>query len=240
MQTTDIVMDTLNRLPLLQRSIESILEGTKSPYRLYVIDDASTEGNAEYLLGLWKEGKIAEPILRKKRRGIPANWNMVPELGKSEIVVYTNGDVICPNIKPDWIRRGLKVLGKYPDLGMVSLNSPMSNAKRDLRVLKRRPGVTISDRVPSFFLFVRRELMLKIKIPDIGGKLAGVPIVGNYYGIDHAWSRAMRLLGYQVGYLEKIYCKHIGLQSVRTNADLTKWSIECDPITLTPPKRFRG
>lgn len=238
---TDIVVDTLNRLPLLQRTLEAIWERTTSPYRLHVIDDASTEGNQEYLLAMQQAGKIHSLMLRKVRKGIPANWNEVARTGDSEIVIYTNGDVLCPRVKPDWLARGLGAMSRYPDIGLLSLNGPMCTARRAWRVLSRRARVTIVDRVPSFYLFARRKLMQKIQIPGIGGSLHGIPIVADYRKIDRAWSRAAQSRGYKVGYLSHTYCQHIGLWSVRIKIDLSKWAVTpLNADTLEPPKEFAG
>jgi len=243
MQTTDIVMDTAgNRLPLLRRSIEAIFERTTSPYRLRVIDDASTDGTAAYLRKLYRKGKTGRPLIRRKRLGIPANWNAIPRMTASDIVVYTNGDVLCPKTNPDWLVFGLKALARNPDIGMLSLNSPMCNAKRVLKIISRsRKGVVITDRVPSFFLFIRRDLMLKIRLPKVGGKIVGIPMTETYAKIDHMWSRMARRHGYQVGYLSGIYCWHFGTHSLRNDRNLSHWIHRpMNPDTLEPQKRFKG
>jgi len=238
---TDIVMDTFNRLPELRRTMESILERTVSPYRLHPIDDASTEGNADYLLSLWREGRLASLTLRHERRGIPANWNAAAAMGSSEILVYTNGDVICPKLDPDWLAHGLGAMQRYPDLGLLSLNSPMCTANRSWKVIERRKDVVICDRVPSFFLFARRSLMRQVWIPDVGGAVAGIPILPTYKAIDRAWSQAVQARGYVVGYLSAVYCEHIGIRSVRNGRDLSRWAITpLDAETLTPPEEYRG
>lgn len=241
--TTDIVVDTLNRLPELQRTLETIIERTASPYRLHVIDDASTEGNQAYLREMQSAGKIETLTLRTERLGIPANWNQAARTGDSEIVIYTNGDVLCPRLegKCDWIIWGLGAMARYPDLGLLSLNSPMCTKNRGWRVIERRSGVVIVDRVPSFFLFARRDLMQQIIIPDVGGKLAGIPITEDCKKIDRAWSQAAQACGFVVGYLARVYCHHIGLQSVRTGRDLSRWDVPpLDGETLVPPEEYRG
>ena len=239
---TQIVVDTLNRLDLLRCTLEGIWANTTTPYRLHVIDDASEEGNAEYLRKKRAEGKIDSVTLREKRLGIPANWNEAARTGDSEIVVYTNGDVLCPKIpQPDWLARGLGAMSRYPELGLLSLNSPMCTANGGWKVIERWDGVTVCDRVPSFFLFARRALMQEIVIPDVGGRLAGIPIVASFAKIDRAWSVAARARGYKVGYLTKVYCRHIGLHSVRNGRDLSRWDVEpLDAETLVPPEEWRG
>ena len=238
---TQIVVDTLNRLDLLQRTLEAIWTRTSSPYRLHVIDDASEEANAAYLRERQEDGMIDSLTLREARRGIPANWNEAATTGDSPVVVYTNGDVLCPELDPDWLALGLDALARFPDLGMVSLNDPLCTARHAWKVIERRDGVTICDRVPSFFLMVRRTLMQAIVIPDVGGVLAGIPIVADYRKIDRAWSRAARAGGYVVGYLTRVYCQHIGLHSVRTSTDLSAWAaMPVDSRTLAPPEEYAG
>ncbi len=238
---TDIIVDTLNRLPELQRTLESIFERTTSPYRLHVIDDASTEGNAEYLHGLWREGKLTSVVLRNERRGILANWNMMAGITRSDVIVHTNGDVVCPKVQPDWLSRGLAIMAKYPDIGMLCLNSPMCTAKRSWRVIERCDDVVIVDRVPAFYQFRRRRLMEEIRMPEIGGTLAGIPISPTYAGIDTAVAKAALALGYRCAYLSRTYCEHIGVHSVRNGQDLSAWAIKpVNPDTLEPSQEYAG
>jgi len=238
-----IVVDTLNRLPELQQTLKSIWYRTTTPYTMHVIDDASTEGNQKWLVNMQRRGKIHGLTLRPARLGIPANWNEAARTGDSEILVYTNGDVLCPLVEPDWLARGLAMLKKYPDLGMLSLNNPFCTAKHSWRIAEVRDGVTIVDRVPSFFLFVRRELMQKIILPAIGEKIYRLPMTETYKGIDRMWSRGAQANGYVVGYLTRTYCKHIGYHSVRTDENFTKVGARVEPLnieTLEPPEKYAG
>jgi hypothetical protein len=241
--TTQIVVDTLNRLPELQRTLKSIWYHTTSPYRLHVIDDASTDGNPTWLVRMKKRGKIHSLTLRRARQGIPANWNEAAHIGDSEILVYTNGDVLCPKLTPDWLAQGLDMMHTYPDLGLLSLNDPLCTARQAWVVVERRAGVTLTDRVPSFFMFVRRALMQAIVLPDVGGRIHHIPITASYKGIDRAWSRAAQAQGYVVGYLPRVYCQHIGYKSVRTGKDFTTEGGDVMPVnleTLEPPEEYRG
>lgn len=232
-----IVIDTLNRLPELQRTLTAIWERTATPYRLHVIDDASTDGNQEWLQVMHAAGKIDSLNLRAIRLGIHANWNEVAVTGDSDIVVYSCGDVLCPLVAPDWLARGLATMEKYPDIGLLSLNDPLCTAKGAWKVAELRDDVTLTDRVPSFFLFARRALMQKIVIPPVGKKMYKLPVFANYKGIDRIWSRGAQAHGYHVGFMNDTYCQHIGLHSVRADVDLTEWADAVgpvDPETLEP------
>lgn len=232
-----IVIDTLNRLPELQRTLTALWERTTTPYRLHVIDDASTDGNPEWLKAMHAAGKIDSLNLRVTRLGIQANWNEAAHTGEGDILVYSCGDVLCPQVSPDWVSRGLAMLDKYPDIGLLSLNDPLCTVKGAWKVAETRDDVTLTDRVPSFFLFARRELMQKIVIPPVGKKMYKLPVFPSYKGIDRIWSRGAQAHGYHVGFMNNTYCQHIGLHSVRDDADLTEWAAligPVDPQTLEP------
>lgn len=50
--TTSIMFVTYNRLDLTKRMLDSLVKNTNSPYRLIIVDNASTDGTAEWLIKL--------------------------------------------------------------------------------------------------------------------------------------------------------------------------------------------
>jgi len=234
MMATDIVISTYNRLPLLKRTLEYLFERTRSQFRLHVIDDASTEGNVPYLRSLLDVGMIESLITRPKRLHVAGNWNAAPLLAVSEILVYTDDDVLCPQLEPDWLSRGLAAMAQYPRLGLLALHNPMCLRSGAIKPIGNEGPLTYCDRVASHFAFIRRDLMRDIVIPGVGKTLAGVPIFSDGKMIDRAWSYAVRERGYTVAYLTGVYCQHIGLVSGRTGQDLSEWDVPCDGETLEP------
>jgi glycosyltransferase involved in cell wall biosynthesis len=213
---TDIVLCTRNRLPLLKRTLTYLFERTTTPFRLHVIDDASTEGNAEYLQGLKTEGKLSGLVLRSNRTHIRANWSAVSRMAQSDILVYSDDDILCPKLSPDWLSRGLAAMARYHKLGLLALHLPTA----PIKVIRQEGPVTLCDRVGSHLAFIRRDLMRSIVIPPVGGMMEKIVMQANAYGIDRAWSRAVWSRGYWVAYLTGVYCQHIGLRSGRTGHDL--------------------
>jgi len=240
MMATDIVISTYNRLPLLKRTLEYLFERTTSPFCLHVIDDASTEGNGAYLQGLLDCGMLAGLVLRDKRAHVATNWHTAAWLANSDILVYSDDDVLCPQLEPDWLSRGLTAMAQYPRLGLLALHNPMCLRSGAIKPIGNEGPLTYCDRVASHFAFIRRDLMRDIVIPGVGKTLAGVPIYSNGKMIDRAWSYAVRERGYKVAYLTGVYCQHIGLHSGRTGQDLSQWDMACDAITLQPLEMQHG
>jgi len=234
MMATDIVISTYNRLPLLKRTLEYLFERTTSQFCLHVIDDASTEGNGAYLQSLLDVGMLAGLVLRDKRAHVATNWHTAAWLANSDILVYSDDDVLCPQLEPDWLSRGLAAMAQYPNLGLLALENPMGLVSGAIKPIRQDGPVMLCDRVASHFAFIRRDLMRDIVIPGVGKTLAGVPIFSDGKMIDRAWSYAVRERGYKVAYLTGVYCQHIGLVSGRTGQDLSEWDVLCDGETLEP------
>ncbi len=227
----DIVLATCERLDLLQRTLASIWRNTQTPYRLTVIDDASTTGNRDYVRGLYEEGKIAGCVLRPRRLGISANLRAIAELTRSELVVYCDDDQLCPNVTPDWLSRELAAMAARRTLGILSLNNPHANVRGDKRHRIGCDGtVTYCERSGGSYLCIRRHLLWRI-----------VPGDGIRSPVSRMCARAIEL-GWQNGYLTETYTQHIGTVSVRNGVDLSgelKLLGAVDPETLEPREAYR-
>jgi len=230
--TTDLVVMTCERLPLLKRTLAHIWECTTTPYRLHVVDDASREGNAAYVRGLHRKGKIASVLLRKRRVGISANLRTLAGLTTSDPLVFTDDDILCPRLDPDWLARGLEAMQRFPQIGMLALNSPHCNVGGSKRgVLVPSGPVTMCRNVPGSFVFMRRAVLAKCAPPD-----------GIQSPVKHMCDQATAL-GWRVGYLADVYCQHIGLVSVRLHNDLSREIALVAPInsdTLEPADEYKG
>jgi len=227
----DIVVSTCNRLELLKRTVETIQERTSSDYRLHVIDDASTEDNIEYLAGLQMAGVIETLIAREKRAGITANLRAILGITCSNPVVFTDDDVLCPKLEPDWLYRGLMAMEEHPELGMLALNNPQCNVGDKRRRGEVSREVTYCRNVGGTFTFVRRDV-LKRCLPA-GEAVSPVK--------EMCFEAARRR--WKVGYLTNVYCQHIGLVSMRSRLDMAEELRLTAPInddTLEPADVYKG
>jgi len=228
----DIVVATCERLPLLMRTIESIRERTRTPYRLHVIDDASTEGNGRYLKTLQDEGVVDRLVLRSRREGISANLRALHGMTTGKLMVYCDDDQLAPNVEPDWLARLMMEISQRPRMAMLSLNNPHGNVGGDKRHRLGVDGaVTLCERSGGSYMCIRRSLL-----PQIApGDKEKSPV--------SAMCMRARELGWENGYLTETYCWHIGAISVRNGWDLTRAIEQLTPVdmdTLEPREEFRG
>jgi hypothetical protein len=227
----DIVVTTCERLPLLQQTLAHIWQRTVTPYRLRVVDDVSTEGNAEYLRAEYAAGRVASIHLHRRRVGIASHLRALEQITASDPVVVTDDDVLCPQLEPDWLARGLAALERFPDLGLLALNNPQCNLDGSRGPKTTMGGVTLCRNVGATFLFVRRAVLAACRVAD-----------GERSPVKRLCLLAAAA-GWQVGYLSDVYCQHIGSVSVRTRHDLSAalaLVAPVNPYTLEPADEYKG
>lgn len=237
-ETTDIVITTCERLPLLKRTLSHIWERTTSPYRLHVIDDASTGENAKYLKGLEAEGRIDSLLLRKERSGVAANLLAIPGITQSDPLVFSDDDILCPELDPDWLSQGLEAMRTHQRFGMLALNNPQADLGKSRKIYASEVDgvVTRCRNVGGTFVFIRRSVLETYPRPDTR------PYVGKPWGPIHRLCLFVAHKGYQVGYLTHVYCQHIGATSILRGDNCQNelnTVLPVDDRTLAPPKKYR-
>jgi len=228
---TDIVVTTCERLPLLQRTLEHLWARTETPYRLHVIDDASVGGNQAYLAALLAAGKVARVHQHTRRVGIPFHLRSLTKITASDPIVFTDDDILCPRLEPDWLARGLAAMEQYPELGLLALNSPECNVTGGRG--QKEPGepVTFCRNVGGSLVFARRAVLDACQPPD------GTTSAVKWLCLDAARR------GWRIGYLTSVYCQHVGTISVRNQKDLSRIIdpvLPVDSETLEPPDAYKG
>ena len=227
---TDIVILTCERENLFRRTLGHIQDRTTTSHRICVVDDNS--GYTAYLEGLLKSGAIDDLVVRRKRRGIAANYRKLQRFTTSDPIVVTDDDVLCPKLEPDWLERGLVEMAKRPRLGLLALNNPQANLGDRRHIILRGPNVTTCYNVGGTFLFIRRELLGRIGPSDKERHPA------------KAICFAAAKLGYDIGYLTDVYCQHLGVVSVRRKrrdyADELQKVYPTNSDTLEAPDGYKG
>ena len=162
---TDIIVTTHNRLDCLKRTLKHIYERTRADYRLHVIDDGSEEGNADFLIGEWRAGRVHHLLLRRDRRGAMAALNAGAWLSFSDPVVFTDDDVLCPDVEPCWLSRLLDGMSRHPELAMLALRHPGAKVKP---VPPKLGDITYCKSLGGTFLAMRRKFLLSNLFPQDG------------------------------------------------------------------------
>lgn len=227
----DIVVTTYNRLSLLKQTLTYIWERTKTPYKLQIIDDNSSDGTVQYLQSLILQNKIFNVFFHTKHCGISTHLNSLVKVTSSDLIVFSDDDVLCPKLKPDWLEQGLNAMKEFPEIGLLGLNSPHCNVGDKRSRLKQIGIITLCHNIPGHFVFARRDLLNKLTI--LNEELSPVKTM---------CFQAVQF-GYQVGYLNEIFCQHTGIISVRNRKNLSKELLLVQPInsnTLKPPDKYKN
>jgi len=104
----DIGITTYNRCSLLRRTLDSIFRNTTVPFRLFIVDDCSSDGTGDYLRRLY-DGRLCAVILNKRRQGVCYGLNVLYGVSNmfgqfytpARYFAYLQDDV---EVKRRWIR----------------------------------------------------------------------------------------------------------------------------------------
>lgn len=206
----DIVLATRDRPSLLARTLEHIAERTHTPHLVHVVFDGEPADKDATLYAL---GPLVDRAhIRERQAGITATLRELLTLSESDPLVYTDDDVLCPLVAPDWLARLHHEMLLRPRLGILALNSPQNHPAvgGDRRRIYRRDGeITICRNVGGTFAAIRRAVLEGIAFPE-----------GEPSPLKALCIRA-GAAGWQVGYLTRTYCQHIGAVSVRNGVDMS-------------------
>lgn len=227
----DIVMTSRNRYQITRKTIEAIFERTRNPYLLHVIDDNSHDETVDYLLGLWRDKKICDLVLRGRRAGIHANDNVRNWIAFSDPFVIMPDDALCPDVEPDWLERGVRAIMERDQgdnkLGELDLNHPGA-----YRIKHFDDGVvTYCQVVGGGIGFVRRSMVPYIALAHFRDNFGGTN--------DIQRCDLIRQTGCKVGYLTETFTYHLGRYSEIENGPAVGRFIEpVDWKTLRPPEEW--
>ncbi|XID95710.1 glycosyltransferase family 2 protein [Paenibacillaceae bacterium WGS1546] len=218
---TSIVIPTYNQEGLLKACIDSIMENTGLPYEIIVVDNASTDGTAKYLLELG--GQVRYRVL-ESNRGFAGAVNVGMMMAKGRTILLLNNDTL---VAGNWLDNLLACLNSDESIGMVG---PMSNyisgdQKIDVpytdiadmpkfaREFNRSdPARWLrTDRLTGFCLLFRRELFESVGYFDEGYE------IGNFE--DDDYNIRVRLTGKSLVMAQDTFVHHFGSVSMKTLGD---------------------
>ncbi len=95
-----VIVPTYNRLHLLKRTIDSLNQQTFKDFEIIIVDDGSTDGTAQYLTDLEKNGRIIPIFQSNKGPAVARNVGIRRASGK--YIAFTDDDCIVPS---DWLEK---------------------------------------------------------------------------------------------------------------------------------------
>jgi glycosyltransferase involved in cell wall biosynthesis len=120
-------------LEVLKVCLENIWQNTDLPYDLLVFDNGSCQETREFLLAAKEQGKIQYLVLSEKNVGKGGAWNLIFQGAPGEIIAYCDGDAL---LYSGWLSECVKILEKYPNVGMVTARPMRTDPKLYSSTLK--------------------------------------------------------------------------------------------------------
>lgn len=109
----DIFITTFLRQEFSSKCIKYLKERTKTPFRLFVIDNGGNEH-------LREEAFLY--IALSNNIGVHAAWNLALSLAESDYFITTDPDLLVPDLEPDWLSQLCDVMDSNPGYGAISLH----------------------------------------------------------------------------------------------------------------------
>lgn len=204
----DVIILTFNQLGKTRACMESFFRCTKSPCRLIVIDNASTDGTVDYLKAL--EGRSHREsifIYNSENVGYVEGVNQGLAYAKSNYVCLANNDLIFTS---GWLEEIFKAFENNLEFGLLNPNSNnLGLAPRSLQEIdsfadqlgNKHSGVAIE--MPfciGFCMVIKKEVIEKIGF--LSKEFAPA------FFEDSDYSLRVRKAGYKIGMAKASYVWH--------------------------------
>ena len=196
----DILLITFQRIEMTIETIDGLLERTKSPFNLYVVDNGSTDGTIDYLISKLEEKVITGLSFLNRKVTISDSYNLGFEFIESELFVMMQNDVIVPDLDPDWLSQLKEIFLSDPNYGGV--------ACRIQHVPKINPlAGSLVPATGALSAYCRMQRLSDIK--KVGG-------LGKAIRDDATFVKRIRgQLGKKCLWTNKLWCNHLGHSAFR-------------------------
>lgn len=167
-----VIMPVYNRGPLVLQALQSIAAQSRSPDRVVVVDDGSTDDTSAQI-ETWscsKGNHLNLQLIRQENRGVgAARIRAATELRDCELLASLDSDDLWP---ADYLKRMIEAMENNPDAVGAGTNRKVINMKTGETVFKNHSGIEqdtayqfILGNMPTPSLSVIRESAYR----DAGG-----------------------------------------------------------------------
>ncbi len=195
--TVSIVIPVFNQVAYTRQCLESVDKHTDRPHEVIVVDNASTDGTADYLRSV-----RASVLTNPTNRGCAAAWNQGVAASRGRYVVLLNNDV---RVTPGWLR-GLLEFMEASGHGIVSPAVRVGRLDDDLAAYAdaytRACARARRREVNGCCMLITREVLDRVGPFDEGFR------IGTFEDIDFLW-RARRA-GVTLGMTGAVLVHHFG------------------------------
>ena len=116
-KSVSIIIPVFNKLDFTKGCIEAIYENTHvADFEIIVVDNASTDGSAEYLAELRHKKDNVIVVSNKENAGFAGANNQAAKIANSKYLVFLNNDT---EVQPDWLKAMLNIVENDNEVGIV-------------------------------------------------------------------------------------------------------------------------
>jgi glycosyltransferase involved in cell wall biosynthesis len=181
-----VIVPTYNRVDLLKRTIESLLNQSypTGSYEIIVIDNSSTDGTEEMVHSFQERAASLLRYYRKENKGPGSSRNLGVKKARGDFIAFTDSDCVAD---PDWLKNGI---GKMTEGVGIVQGKTLPNPEQQQGTLHQTMKIVSEDAYyPTCNIFYRKESLDHVQgfSPEFCGlSLFGKPRWGGE-DTDLAW-----------------------------------------------------
>lgn len=205
---------TFNNLEYTKNFIYSLFATTKTPFKLIVVDNNSTDGTQNYLNDLQTKENV-KVIFNSENTGFGPAHNKAFEICETRYIAPMNNDIVVPKYFIDRVFETFINNPEYKQLGAMQKKTVEETNKvtKESFVPKLKAINSPQNFVGGSFFIVEKELVNKV-----GSLFDEIFEIGFCEDVDLSWR--IGSAGHKVGYITNLYYTHFGNTSFDKNSDL--------------------
>ncbi len=166
----NIIITTYNRLNMLKKTIDSIINNTIFPYKIFVVDNNSSDGTVQYLKEQKVLGKIFDTLFLSENIGQSQSLNKaffwMQEWEKrrpsSDFFITVNDDLLTPKLNPCWLTQLKNLFEKYEESHVVGGITLRIEREARTEIDESQELTRLYKGFPSTYRMLRRSDMAKL------------------------------------------------------------------------------
>ncbi len=214
-----IIALSYNQPEYTKQFVESVLEFTKTPFELLLIDNGSNNETVDYIKSISESDKRIKTVFNKENLGFPKGINQGLKAAAGAYLLIANNDIV---VTEGWLERMIEVAESDPKIGIVG---PVSNAVSGVQLdkdanysdIKTMHGYAKKIRKNNSgktFEFPRVAFLCTLIKKDVVEKIGGLDEIfspGNYE--DDDFCLRAQIAGFKTIIAQDVFIHHYGSKS---------------------------
>jgi len=214
-----IIIVSYNTRDVIGVCLDSIAQVDQDKTEIFVVDNASTDGSADFL---GQYGAQIHLIANRENKGFAAANNQAIPLCRGRFILFLNPDI---EYLPATFGHIISFLDKNPHIGLAGLKTVNPNGSFQESYSRTYPGEQyVTDELSDLkggLAWVLGASMITRR--EVIGKVGGFDERFFVYGEEQDLCLRIRRAGYEIGYLDFALVVHLGGQSERTTMVSDVW-----------------